>query len=75
MMQQRHGMGRRNEVFGGVRVSCLHRCAIGVVVIAGLAAISACTSVAPASSNASQASPSGVTVYGTVDAGVSHTHR
>ena len=76
-MQQRHEMGGRNRVFGVVRVSDLRRCAIGAAVIAGLAAMSACTSVAPASGGASQApsSASGVTVYGTVDAGVSHTHR
>lgn len=75
-MQQRHEVSGWNKVFGAVRMSGPRRCAVGLAVIACLAAISACTSVAPASGSASQApSASGVTVYGTVDAGVSHTHR
>ena len=75
-MQQRHEVGGQDKVFGVVRVSDLRRCAVGAAVIAGLAAISACTSVTPASGSASPAaSASGVTVYGTVDAGISHTRR
>lgn len=75
-MQQRHEAGGRSRVFGVVRVSGVRRWVLGAAVIAGLAAISACTSVAPANGGASPASStSGVTVYGTVDAGVSHTHR